>query len=84
MANALWIVLLAMEAIFTVLEILLLVMIFMDKPLRPQKKEEGNPMIGACGISTFPMSSRVVQKLVLVVNPHNHLLMYAVGGNIAG
>jgi len=43
-----------------------------------------NPMIGACGISAFPMSARVVQKLGLEANPHNHLLMHAAGANVAG
>jgi oxaloacetate decarboxylase beta subunit len=43
-----------------------------------------NPMIGACGISAFPMSSRVVQKLGLEADPYNHLLMHAVGANVAG
>jgi len=43
-----------------------------------------NPMIGACGISAFPMSARVVQKLGLEANPHNHLLMHAAGANTAG
>jgi carboxybiotin decarboxylase len=43
-----------------------------------------NPMIGACGISAFPMSSRVVQKLGLEANPYNHLLMSAAGANVAG
>ncbi len=43
-----------------------------------------NPMIGACGISAFPMSARVVQKLALEANPHNHLLMHAAGANTAG
>jgi oxaloacetate decarboxylase beta subunit len=43
-----------------------------------------NPMIGACGISAFPMSSRVVQKLGLEANPYNHLLMNAAGANVAG
>ena len=43
-----------------------------------------NPMIGACGISAFPMSSRVVQKLGLEADPYNHLLMHAAGANVAG
>jgi oxaloacetate decarboxylase beta subunit len=47
-------------------------------------KGKVNPMIGACGISAFPMSSRVVQKLGLQFNPHNHLLMHAAGANTAG
>ncbi|MEE8471691.1 MAG: sodium ion-translocating decarboxylase subunit beta [Dehalococcoidia bacterium] len=43
-----------------------------------------NPLIGAAGISAFPMSARVVQREGLRVDPHNHLLMYAVGANTAG
>lgn len=43
-----------------------------------------NPMIGACGISAFPMSARVVQKMGLEANPYNHLLMHAAGANTAG
>jgi oxaloacetate decarboxylase beta subunit len=43
-----------------------------------------NPLIGAAGISAFPMSARVVQKMGLQENPHNHLLMHAVGTNTAG
>ncbi len=43
-----------------------------------------NPMIGAAGISAFPMSARVVQKVGLEANPHSHLLMQAAGANTAG
>jgi len=43
-----------------------------------------NPMIGACGISAFPMSSRVINRLGLEANPYNHLLMPAAGANTAG
>jgi len=43
-----------------------------------------NPLIGAAGISAFPMSARVVQKVGLQANPHNHLLMHAAGANTAG
>ena len=43
-----------------------------------------NPMIGACGISAFPMSSRVAQKPGLQFNPHNHLLIHDAGANTAG
>jgi oxaloacetate decarboxylase beta subunit len=43
-----------------------------------------NPLIGAAGISAFPMSSRVVQKVGLEADPQNHLLMYAAGANTAG
>ncbi len=43
-----------------------------------------NPLIGAAGISAFPMSARGVQKEGLKANPHNHLLMHAAGANTAG
>ena len=43
-----------------------------------------NPMIGAAGISAFPMSARVVQKMGLEANNQNHLLMFAVGANVSG
>lgn len=47
-------------------------------------KNKVNPMVGAAGISAFPMSARVVQKLGLEANNQNHLLMHAVGANVAG
>ncbi|MBM3172631.1 MAG: sodium ion-translocating decarboxylase subunit beta [Chloroflexi bacterium] len=43
-----------------------------------------NPLIGAAGISAFPMSARVVQKVGLEADPQNHLLMHAAGANTAG
>ncbi len=43
-----------------------------------------NPMIGAAGISAFPMSSRVVHKMGLGEDRQNFLLMHAVGANVAG
>jgi oxaloacetate decarboxylase beta subunit len=43
-----------------------------------------NPLIGAAGISAFPMCARVVQRVGLEANPHNHLLMHAAGANTAG
>jgi oxaloacetate decarboxylase beta subunit len=43
-----------------------------------------NPLIGAAGISAFPMSARVVQKVGLEEDPENHLLMHAAGANTAG
>lgn len=48
------------------------------------RKEKINPMIGAAGISAFPMSSRVVQKLAQTENPGNIILMYAAGANVSG
>ncbi len=47
-------------------------------------KKKINPMIGAAGISAFPMSSRVVHKLGLAEDPHNFLLMHAAGANVSG
>ncbi len=47
-------------------------------------KNKINPMVGAAGISAFPMSARVVQKLGLEADPQNHLLMHAVGANVSG
>lgn len=43
-----------------------------------------NPMIGAAGISAFPMSARTIQKMGQKADPSNHLLMHAVGANVAG
>jgi sodium ion-translocating decarboxylase, beta subunit len=47
-------------------------------------KEKVNPMIGACGISAFPMSSRVVHKMGLAEDNQNFLLMHATGVNVGG
>jgi len=43
-----------------------------------------NPMVGAAGISAFPMSARVVQRMGQQADAQNHLLMHAVGANVAG
>jgi oxaloacetate decarboxylase beta subunit len=43
-----------------------------------------NPMIGAAGLSAFPMSARVVQKMAQQEDPTNIILMPAVGANVAG
>ncbi|HFJ4927264.1 TPA: sodium ion-translocating decarboxylase subunit beta [Streptococcus pyogenes] len=48
------------------------------------RKEKINPMIGAAGISAFPMSSRVIQKMATDEDPQNFILMYAVGANVSG
>ncbi|MBC8570246.1 sodium ion-translocating decarboxylase subunit beta [Zongyangia hominis] len=47
-------------------------------------KHKINPMVGAAGISAFPMSARVVQKMALKEDNQNHLLMHAVGANVSG
>ncbi|NLY18598.1 MAG: sodium ion-translocating decarboxylase subunit beta [Clostridiaceae bacterium] len=47
-------------------------------------KEKINPMVGAAGISAFPMSARIVQKMATKEDPQNFILMQAVGANVAG
>ena len=48
------------------------------------KDKKINPMVGGAGISAFPMSARVIQKMALKKDNQNHLLMHAVGANVAG
>ena len=48
------------------------------------RKVKINPMIGAAGISAFPMSARVVQKMAIKEDPTNHILMHAIGANVSG
>ncbi len=48
------------------------------------KKNKINPMIGASGISAFPMSARVVHKMGLAEDPQNFLLMHSIGVNVSG
>ena len=47
-------------------------------------KKKINPMIGAAGISAFPMSGRIVHKMGLAEDPQNHLLMHSIGVNVSG
>jgi len=47
-------------------------------------KKKINPMIGAAGISAFPMSARVVHKMGLEEDPQNFLLMHSIGVNVSG
>ncbi len=47
-------------------------------------KKKINPMIGAAGISAFPMSGRVVHKLGLEADKTNYLLMHSIGVNVSG
>ena len=47
-------------------------------------KKKVNPMIGATGISAFPMSARVIHKMGLEEDPQNFLLMHAIGSNVSG
>jgi oxaloacetate decarboxylase beta subunit len=43
-----------------------------------------NPLIGSAGVSAVPMAARVSNKVGLESNPHNFLLMHAMGPNVAG
>lgn len=47
-------------------------------------KNKVNPMIGACGISAFPMSGRVIAKMALKEDPTNFIIQHAIGVNVAG
>ncbi len=48
------------------------------------KDKKINPMIGACGISAFPMSGRVIQKMAADEEKGNIILMHAIGSNVSG
>ena len=52
--------------------------------LRMLGKDPINPMIGAAGISAFPMSGRIVHKMGLAEDPQNFLLMHSIGVNVSG
>ncbi len=47
-------------------------------------KTKVNPMVGAAGISAFPMSARVIEKMGIAEDKTNHLLMHAIGANVSG
>ncbi|RJQ60759.1 MAG: sodium ion-translocating decarboxylase subunit beta [Desulfobacteraceae bacterium] len=54
------------------------------KGLNLFSKEKMNPMVGAAGISAFPMSARVIQKMAQSEDPFNNILMQAATANVAG
>ena len=56
----------------------------MGKLLNKISKQPINPLIGAAGVSAVPMAARVANKVGLDANPHNILLMHAMGPNVAG
>ena len=58
--------------------------IMVAKLMNLVSREKINPMIGAAGISAFPMSARVVHKLGLEEDNQNFLLMHAIGVNVSG
>jgi sodium ion-translocating decarboxylase beta subunit len=47
-------------------------------------KDKINPLIGSAGVSAVPMAARVSQKMAAEYDPENHLLMHAMGPNLAG
>jgi len=58
--------------------------LLMGKLMNKMSKQPINPLIGAAGVSAVPMAARVANKVGLEANPHNILLMYAMGPNVAG
>jgi oxaloacetate decarboxylase beta subunit len=58
--------------------------ILMGKLMNAMSKTPINPLIGAAGVSAVPMAARVANKVGLEANPHNILLMHAMGPNVAG
>lgn len=58
--------------------------VLMAKLMNKYSKEPINPLIGAAGVSAVPMAARVANKVGLEANPHNFLLMHAMGPNVAG
>ncbi|MBU2113354.1 MAG: sodium ion-translocating decarboxylase subunit beta, partial [Gammaproteobacteria bacterium] len=58
--------------------------VIMAKLMAKLSKQPINPLIGAAGVSAVPMAARVVNKVGLEANPHNFLLMHAMGPNVAG
>ena len=58
--------------------------VIMAKIMNLFLKEKINPLIGSAGVSAVPMAARVANKVGLEANPHNYLLMHAMGPNVAG
>ncbi|SFV83294.1 Oxaloacetate decarboxylase beta chain [hydrothermal vent metagenome] len=56
----------------------------MAKLMNVFSKHKINPLIGSAGVSAVPMAARVSNKVGLESNPHNFLLMHAMGPNVAG
>lgn len=58
--------------------------VIMAKIMNLFSKTKINPLIGSAGVSAVPMAARVSNKIGLEANPHNYLLMHAMGPNVAG
>jgi len=58
--------------------------VIMGKLMNKVSTQPINPLIGAAGVSAVPMAARVANRVGLEANPHNILLMHAMGPNVAG
>lgn len=58
--------------------------VLLAKLMNKYSKDPINPLIGSAGVSAVPMAARVSNKVGQEANPHNHLLMHAMGPNVAG
>jgi len=58
--------------------------VLLAKLMNKLTRDPVNPLIGAAGVSAVPMAARVVNKVALESDPHNFLLMHAMGPNVAG
>ncbi len=58
--------------------------VLMAKLMNMLSKHPINPLIGSAGVSAVPMAARVSNKMGLMSDPHNYLLMHAMGPNVAG
>jgi oxaloacetate decarboxylase beta subunit len=58
--------------------------VLLAKLMNALSKDKINPLIGSAGVSAVPMAARVSNKVGLEANPHNFLLMHAMGPNVAG
>lgn len=58
--------------------------VLLAKLMNSFSEQKVNPLIGSAGVSAVPMAARVSNKVGLEANPQNHLLMHAMGPNVAG
>ncbi|NBJ15991.1 MAG: sodium ion-translocating decarboxylase subunit beta [Dehalobacter sp. 4CP] len=58
--------------------------VLLAKLLNVFRKQKINPMLGAAGISAFPMAGRVVAKMALAEDKNNYIIMQAIGANVSG
>jgi oxaloacetate decarboxylase beta subunit len=58
--------------------------VILAKIMNKVSREQINPLIGSAGVSAVPMAARVSNRVGMEANPHNYLLMHAMGPNVAG